>query len=113
MIKEKFKSKIVKREGGGIYGIYENDVLVYIGMTTRPFEIRWQEHSERIKSRSNELALYSLIDTSAKIEFKKLLERDKMDCNDKITTRDLKAMEFALIQEHKPKYNFAGRSLPY
>ena len=112
--KEKFKSKIVMRkESGGIYGIYENDILVYIGMTTRPFKVRWQEHEERIKNKSNELALYSLIDTNAKIEFKKLLERDKMECNDEITTRDLKAMEFALIQEHKPKYNFAGRSQPY
>ena len=35
------------------------------------------------------MALYGLIDANAKIEFKKLLEVDKMDSNDKITKRDL------------------------
>lgn len=121
-LKERQTSSARKREinnkqkinsSGGIYGIYENDQLVYIGMTMRPFEARWKEHQERIEKRSNELALYNLIDANAKIEFKKLLEVDKMDSNDKITKRDLQAMEFALIQEHRPKYNFAGRSQPY
>lgn len=109
----KNKSKNSSCDNGGIYGIYENDILVYIGMTTRPFEARWKEHQERIEKGSTELALYGLIDANAKIEFKKLLEVDKMECNDKITKRDLQAMEFALIQEHRPKYNFAGRTQPY
>ena len=107
------KKKSEKKEGGGVYGIYENGALVYIGMTMRPFEARWKEHQENIEKGSNELALYGLIDANAKIEFKKLLEVDKMDSNDKITKRDLQAMEFALIQEHRPKYNFAGRTQPY
>ena len=111
---KKEKEKIVITDNkGGIYGIYENSELVYIGMTMRPFEVRWKEHQERIEKGSTELALYGLIDANAKIEFKKLLELDKMECNDKITKRDLQAMEFALIQEHRPKYNFAGRSQPY
>ena len=33
-----------------------------------------------------------------------------MFSNSEITRRDLEAMEFALIQEHKPKYNFSGRT---
>lgn len=120
-MKEEISKKQNERQGkqgstddnGGIYGIYENDELVYIGMTMRSFESRWKEHKERIKNGSNELALYSLIDANAKIEFKKLLEVDKMNSNDKITKRDVQAMEFALIQEHRPKYNFAGKSQPY
>ena len=108
------KKKIVITDNkGGIYGIYENNELVYIGMTMRPFEARWKEHQEKIEEGSTELALYGLIDANAKIEFKKLLELDKMECNDKITKRDLQAMEFALIQEHRPKYNFAGKTTPY
>ena len=29
---------------GGIYGIYEDDKLVYIGLTMRDFQDRWDEH---------------------------------------------------------------------
>ena len=79
----------------------------------RPFETRWKEHQDKIKEKSKELALYGLIDTSAKIEFKKILIRNDMKSDSEITKRDLQAMEFALIQEHQPKYNFSGRTLPY
>lgn len=113
LARKRSKNNKIITNNGGIYGIYENGELVYIGMTMRPFEDRWKEHQERIEKGSNELALYNLIDANAKIEFKKLLEVDKMDSNDKITKRDLQAMEFALIQEHRPKYNFAGRTQPY
>lgn len=102
-----------KEDVGGIYGIYENDKLVYIGMTTRSFKIRWNEHLERIKEKSDELALYLLIDSNSKIEFKILLDKNDLISDSRITKRDLQAMEFALIKEHQPRYNFAGRNQPY
>ena len=98
---------------GGIYGIYENDELVYIGMTMRNFQIRWNEHLENIKEQTSELLLYHLINPDNKITFKILLNKKYMFSNSEITRRDLEAMEFALIQEHQPKYNFAGRNQPY
>lgn len=102
-----------KQKLGGIYGIYEDNKLVYIGMTTRDFQKRWKEHQQKINEGSKELALYSLINKKAKIEYKVLFSRNEMKSNDEITKRDLQAMEFVLIQEHKPKYNFAGNTQAY
>lgn len=114
IITQSFKVKNSRRKDiGGIYGIYENDKLVYIGMTTRSFKVRWNEHLERIKRKSDELALYSLIDANSKIEFKILLDKNDLISDDEITKRDLQAMEFALIKEHQPRYNFSGRNQPY
>ena len=98
---------------GGIYGIYENNELVYIGMTMRNFQVRWHEHLENIKEQTNALPLYRLINSDNKITFKILLNKKYMFSNSEITRRDLEAMEFALIQEHKPKYNFSGRTQEY
>lgn len=98
---------------GGIYGIYENNELVYIGMTMRNFQIRWNEHLENIKEQTDKLPLYRLIDPNNQITFKILLNKKYMFSNSEITRRDLEAMEFALIQEHKPKYNFSGRVQEY
>ncbi len=82
------KKKSEKKEGG-IYGIYENGALVYIGMTMRPFEARWQEHLDGIRKQTDELKFYKMIDPKAKIEFKIILELSKMKSNDEITRRDL------------------------
>lgn len=111
--KKELDKQIKKEDKGGIYGIYEDGQLVYIGMTMRSFEDRWNEHKKNIEKKSQELNLYSLINPNAKIEFKKILEISQMFSDSQITKRDIQAMEFALIMEHKPKYNFAGRILPY
>lgn len=47
-----------KKKHYGVYGIYINNELVYIGMTMRDFETRWQEHIAKIKSGSDELYFY-------------------------------------------------------
>lgn len=115
---KKKKEQIEKQQNeimneGGIYGIYENNELVYIGMTMRNFQIRWNEHLENIKEQTNKLPLYRLINPNNQITFKILLNKKYMFSNSEITRRDLEAMEFALIQEHKPKYNFSGRTQEY
>lgn len=112
-INKKIQQKKNNSDKGGIYGIYENDKLVYIGLTMRDFEKRWKEHKENIINKNEKLILYKLINPKSKIKFKKILELDKMKSNKKITRRDLEAMEFALIQLYKPKYNFSGNTQPY
>ena len=109
-IKQRAKNK---KKVGGVYGMYENGELVYIGMTMRKFEDRWQEHLDNIKDRSTALNFYQYVSNDAKIEFKKLIEIEKLKCNVELTKRDIEAMEFALIYEHQPKYNLAGRTVPY
>ena len=58
----------------GVYGMYRNDELIYIGMTMRSFKQRWKEHQGYIKNKSNALSVYSLIEDNDKIEFKILYD---------------------------------------
>ena len=102
-----------KKKEGGIYGMYENGELVYIGMTLRKFEDRWQEHLDNIAAHNNKLDFYKYVSKDSKIEFKKLIQIKNLQANVELTKRDIEAMEFALIQEHQPKYNLAGRTMKY
>ena len=92
-IEKQYNERINKiMDEGGIYGIYENNELVYIGMTMRNFQTRWNEHLENIKEQTSELPLYHLINPDNKITFKILLNKKYM---------------------FSTKYNFAGRNQPY
>lgn len=97
----------------GVYGIYENGELVYIGMTMRDFMQRWEEHQRGIKTGSKELIFYSKINKKSKIEFKILVDVSKIESNSKITKRDVQSMELGLIRVFNPKYNYAGRTVEY
>lgn len=97
----------------GVYGMYENGQLVYIGMTMRPFEKRWQEHIEGIQNQSSDLYFYQKINPESKIEFKILIDVSKMKANKPITRINIESMEHGLIYMLKPKYNYAGRTVEY
>lgn len=109
-IKEQTKRK--KRLSYGIYGIYIDNELVYIGKTIRNFEERWKEHEACVKDKqianSNQPYLYEAMRNN-KYEFRKLIEFTKEIMYD----WDLQCMEFALIETHKPKYNYVGVKVPY
>ncbi len=110
---KKYHIKQEKTISYGVYGIYENDELVYVGMTMRDFEERWEEHKRGIETGSKELIFYSQINKENKIEFKKLIDVSKIKSNSKITKRDVQSMELGLIRVFKPKYNYAGRTVEY
>lgn len=97
----------------GVYGMYEDGQLVYIGMTMRPFEKRWQEHIEGIQNQSGDLYFYQKIKPESKIEFKILIDVSKMKANKPITRINIESMEHGLIYMFKPKYNYAGRTVEY
>ena len=96
----------------GIYGIYQNDKLVYIGKTHRPFEVRWQEHCDILNGKAEKpkgMILYDNLDAKHdKVEFGILLDCSKMKVNGEITERDLNVMELAMISYFKPDYNWVG-----
>ena len=98
----------VKAESYGVYGIYKDDVLIYIGSTMRDFSVRFNEHIENIKNNSKELHVYSLLQ-EGNITFKKLIDIKKLQTNSNITKRDLESMELALINTMQPIGNLAGR----
>ena len=101
----------------GVYGIYVNNELVYIGMTMRDFEKRWQEHINKIKSGSNELYFYKQLqkyDEEVKLYFKILVDASEKVIDKKSFSEDeVKSMEYALIKVLKPKYNLAGNTYDY
>lgn len=115
---KKEKKKKEKNSKGGIYGIYVEDQLIYIGMTQRDFNIRWQEHKDALLQNDNSLFLYRWLKQNNihKILFKKIIDLDSIEFKDResnISKNELKSMEFALIYVLKPVCNLSGNSLPY
>lgn len=99
----------------GVYGIYCNNELIYIGMTWKQgFEIRWNQHIENIKNGSQELHLYSLFRQGDQIVFEAIIDISEIKLSEgEITERDVKMMELALIREHKPRGNISGNTMQY
>lgn len=102
-----------KNKNYGIYGIYQNDELIYIGSTLRSFDIRFNEHKENIQNKSKELYLYSLFNLGDKIEFKILIDCKELKTNIDLSKREIESMELALIQVFKPKGNLAGNTCQF
>lgn len=93
----------------GVYGIYLNNELVYIGMTTTAFEQRFQEHRNAIKNQYTKI--YQLLFEQEKIDFKPLII---FNHNQSGPTREqLKVMEFALITYLRPAGNTEGIDIDY
>lgn len=108
--------QIKQDSGSGIYGIYCDDELIYIGKTSN-FHKRFMQHQYNITHKTNEY-LYNLInrrmsDFDANIRFVPLVVIEKMNTTLKISERDLSMMELALITLYQPQGNIAGRLQPY
>ncbi len=107
--------------GWGVYGIYyteneEEPELIYIGMTGRGFKTRWIEHYNIFKGFENPepgMILYQQNLDVDKISFSKLIDIKELKYEGTITTRDVEAMELALITLYQPKYNVLGKTKPY
>lgn len=97
----------------GVYGIYENDELVYIGYTMRDFSVRWREHSEAIIKQDKSQEIYRKINPNSKIEFGILIDVTKMKVDKQLKAQDIECMELALIHLYWPKYNVQGTKIPY
>lgn len=99
----------------GIYGMYRNDELIYIGYTMKSFEKRWNEHMVAIKNKipRQQLYVYGLIEWGDEIDFKVLIDAQGIETNEPLTERDWQCMELALIQMYQPEGNLAGRTYEY
>ena len=103
----------VMESGKGVYGIFIDDELVYIGSTTSSFRNRFDGHLKAVQGkRKRQLVHYGIIDAKLRgqhIEMKILINVDILHYKGKrIDGRDIQAMEYALILQHKPKYNVQG-----
>ena len=100
----------------GIYGIYIDDKLVYIGKTTTSFEQRFKEHNKNI---NDTMYIHKLMREAKKdglsVYMKPIitLEDLKMEGKKVINNKELECMELALITAYKPIGNIEGRIKPY
>lgn len=117
-----FTYSTANENGWGVYGIYYVEdgcepELIYIGMTSRGFDIRWKEHINIFTGKMPApvgMILYQQNLDVNKLKFEKLININDLNCGDEIlTVRDVEAMELALINLYKPKYNLAGLTKPY
>lgn len=58
---------------GGVYGIYVNGYLYYIG-STQNFDKRFKEHQAKLKADSKELYVYKLIHKGDDVKFEILIK---------------------------------------
>lgn len=112
--KSKVKEELRK---SGIYGIYVNETIVYIGKTETSFQTRFTQHKHNTLSIDSPMPLYSYlrqqISQGHSIHLKPLITIEDLQIDGKLTSRDIKAMELALIDLYKPICNIQGRIAPY
>lgn len=106
------------QQGKGVYGIFIDDELVYIGSTTSSFRNRFNGHLSAVEGKRKRQAVhYGIIRAKLdgqKVEMKIMINVDILDYKGKrIDGRDIQAMEYALILQYKPKYNVQGVSKPF
>lgn len=112
--KEENKPITKKKLKGGIYGVFIDNKLVYIGKTNRDFKTRFNEHKAALENQDNEQYLYKyLLQQDGVISFKPLIKIEDIKAKEEITNRDLEAMELGLITLYQPYCNIQGRLQEY
>ena len=114
----KKEQKQIKKEDAnrGIYGIYLNGELIYIGKTDVSFEVRYQQHKKAIEEGSEAQYLYKYLKgkvSNHNLILKPIINVKELNTKDRITNRDIEAMELALIHLYQPKCNIQGVLQPY
>lgn len=97
----------------GVYGVWVNDKLFYIGSTNRSFEERFAEHQFNLQNKSHELNWYSKIEPDDKIKYIPIIDITQLKCDRVLEADDIKTMEYALILAYQPEGNIAGRITPF
>lgn len=100
--------------GYGVYGIFVDDELIYIGQT-KNFKERFKSHNSNFHV--SDKALYKKMrmekEAGKQVSIKPLINVEELDIKGSLKRRDLEAMELALISLYKPKYNYEGIVKPY
>lgn len=95
----------------GIYGIYIEDSLVYIGKTEVSFRQRFNQYKTEMKNPQRKIAfeLNKAKMLNKKIELKPLITNIDFDLNKK----EIEKIEYSLIKVLQPVYNVEGVILEY
>lgn len=93
----------------GIYGIYINDELVYIGKTENDFSKRFSNYKSEMKKKPNRKIIQMLVDAEKgekKIEFRQIISSKNLLMDNK----ELAHLEKELIELYQPIGNELGVS---
>lgn len=101
----------------GVYGIFENDELIYVGETMRNFETRMREHNQAMNDGSKENEMYQYIKENfedKRFYMRPLVEVDlRVNANRKLTQDEVYAIELGFITCFMPRFNRAGVDVWY
>ena len=106
----------------GIYGIYIENELVYIGKTTQSFSKRFYQHKHNIDYPEDGGTQYDMYYELAaaraqgkNVQLRPLIIAEYIPYTSlyTLTNRDLESMEMALIWCYRPRYNIKGITQPY
>lgn len=100
----------------GIYGIYVDDELIYVGLTSACFSERFQFHNKKLNSTdlTSQLALYECmrqaLSEGKKVQMRPIiaLQNLTMSYGACLTLHDLEMMELTTIALYRPKFNVIG-----
>ena len=113
-IHKKYNSKYSNITGYGVYGIFIDDKIIYIGQT-HSFKQRFQVHNTCFHC--SDKLLYQRMrkekENGKQVSIKPLINVEELKTDEKITERDIFAMELALITLYQPDYNYEGKVAPY
>lgn len=121
-----FIAQQIENDNGGIYGLYsvnketKEETLLYIGLTTRTFQERFEEHKNIILG-TNQIPrgmekLYRLLIKEHKTNWilgKPIIIFNEIKTNKVISQSEKEAMELSLITYFKPPGNTSGVDVPY
>lgn len=109
---EKQKKKDNIKNEYGIYGIYIDNKLVYIGMTSRSFKSRFSDYKSQIQNPTRKIE-YMMVNAKAnnkEVEMRPLISNKEFFT---LSETELKKIEYSLIKVLQPEGNIEGTILPY
>ena len=113
-IHKKYHTKYSDITGYGVYGIFIDNDIIYIGQTHN-FKQRFQAHNTCFHC--SDKLLYQRMrkekENGKQVSIKPLINIEDLKTDEKITERDIFAMELALITLYQPYYNYEGKVAPY
>ena len=110
-----FSNKIADLTVSGVYGIYLDNELLYIGSSSDMIT-RWKQHNEGFRNGSKLSPMYSLVSDSDRIIYKTLLTREEIETKMGIQNPSMwliELAEFCYINALQPKYKVAGKTSPF
>ena len=102
------ESELIKN---GIYGLYADNKLLYIGSTRETFKHRLQGHNSVLKKENHTNALYSYLkynDDKKSLTMKPFVIFDYVRTNKAIDAEACGWMELGLISSFRPRFNQKG-----